>query len=152
MKTYVHLWQYIAELFLECGMFQTNVVEKIKINILRSITLFRKSCCLRDNVKIAVKARQVRDDDDNNRTGRMRTACWITKVTDTHAEHKILTVFHGNSGYTKQSQSPVIRTSPGLLQHTREYLKSIRKCLWFVFKQFITYTIWSGLLPTFTPY
>ena len=78
-------------------------------------------------MKNAVKARQARDDDDNI-TGRMRTACWITKVTDTHAEYIIL-LFHGNSGYTKESQSYVISISPGLLQHTCEYLKSIRKCL-----------------------
>jgi hypothetical protein len=29
MKTYVHV-QYLAELFLEWGMFQKNFVEKIK--------------------------------------------------------------------------------------------------------------------------
>jgi hypothetical protein len=90
MKTYVHLWQYKAELFLECGMFQTNVVDKIKIHILWSITLFRKSCCLRDNVENAVKARQATDD---NITERMRIACWITKVTDTQAEYIILIAF-----------------------------------------------------------
>jgi hypothetical protein len=36
MKTSPHLWQYIAEFFLEWEMFQTNVVEKIETNILRS--------------------------------------------------------------------------------------------------------------------
>ena len=30
MKTYVHLWQYVAELFLEWEMFQVRVVEKTK--------------------------------------------------------------------------------------------------------------------------
>jgi hypothetical protein len=38
MKTYVHLWQYLAEFVLEWEMFQTNVVEKIKTHILYSIT------------------------------------------------------------------------------------------------------------------
>jgi hypothetical protein len=30
MKTYVHLWQYVFEFFLEYEMFQTKVAEKIK--------------------------------------------------------------------------------------------------------------------------
>jgi hypothetical protein len=34
MKTYVHLWLYLAEFFLEWEMFQTNVVEKIKTNFM----------------------------------------------------------------------------------------------------------------------
>jgi len=38
MKTYVHLWQYLAEFFLEWKMFQTEFVEKIKTHILYSIT------------------------------------------------------------------------------------------------------------------
>ena len=28
MKTYVHLWQYLAEFISEWEMFQTNVAEK----------------------------------------------------------------------------------------------------------------------------
>jgi hypothetical protein len=34
MKTYVHLWYYLAEFFLEWEMFQTEVVERIKTHIL----------------------------------------------------------------------------------------------------------------------
>jgi hypothetical protein len=33
METYVQLWQYLAEFFLEWEMFQTNVVEKMKTYI-----------------------------------------------------------------------------------------------------------------------
>ena len=51
MKTFRHLWQYLAD-FLEWEMFQTKVVEKIKIHILCSITFFfRKSRRLWDNVE-----------------------------------------------------------------------------------------------------
>ena len=32
MKAYVHSW-YLAKLFLEWGMFQTNILEKIEIHI-----------------------------------------------------------------------------------------------------------------------
>ena len=31
MKAYTHLWQYIAEIFLEWEMLHTKFVEKIKI-------------------------------------------------------------------------------------------------------------------------
>ena len=41
----------LARFFLERKMFQTNVLEEMKIHILCSITLFRKSCRLWDNVK-----------------------------------------------------------------------------------------------------
>jgi hypothetical protein len=37
MKTYVHLWQYLAEFFLEWKMLQRKVVERIKTHILFSI-------------------------------------------------------------------------------------------------------------------
>jgi hypothetical protein len=43
MKTYVHLWQYLAEFFLEWEMFQTKVVEKIKTHVLCSITFFTEN-------------------------------------------------------------------------------------------------------------
>jgi hypothetical protein len=35
MKSCVHLWQYLAEFFLEREMFDTKVVEKIQTHILR---------------------------------------------------------------------------------------------------------------------
>ena len=33
MKTFPHLWQYLAKFFLEWEMFHTEVVEKIKTHI-----------------------------------------------------------------------------------------------------------------------
>ena len=51
MKMFLHLWQYLAEFFLEWEMLQIKVAEKIKILILCSITFFRKSCRLLDNVE-----------------------------------------------------------------------------------------------------
>ena len=33
MKTYVYLWQYLAEFFLQWNIFRTKFVEKIKIHI-----------------------------------------------------------------------------------------------------------------------
>jgi hypothetical protein len=62
MKTYVQLW-YIAEFLLEWEMFQARVVENIKTQILCSITFFRKSRRLWDNVEKYCKAGQATDDN-----------------------------------------------------------------------------------------
>jgi hypothetical protein len=40
MKTYVYLWQYLAEFCLECEIFQAEVAEKTKTYILCSIKFF----------------------------------------------------------------------------------------------------------------
>jgi hypothetical protein len=80
MKTYVHLWQYLAELFLEWEMFQTKVTGKIKTNILCSVTFSRKSHRLWDNVEKYGTARQA---TDGNIIRRMRFACCTTKATGT---------------------------------------------------------------------
>jgi hypothetical protein len=89
----------------------TNVVEKIKTHILRSITFFRESCRLRDNVE---KYSRTGRATDCNIIGRMRSACWITKATDTHSEYVILIAFPGNYGYTNAPRCDVIRTLPVL--------------------------------------
>jgi len=44
-------------------MFQTKGVEKIKTHILCSITVFRKSCRLWDNVEKYCRAGQATDDN-----------------------------------------------------------------------------------------
>ena len=75
MKTFSHLWQYLAEFFLEWEMFQIKVVKKIKTRILCSATFFRKSCCLWDNVEKYGGAREAAD------VIRRRVACWIIKAT-----------------------------------------------------------------------
>jgi len=43
MKTCVHLWLYLAELFLEWDMFQAKIVEKIRTHILRLATFLPKT-------------------------------------------------------------------------------------------------------------
>ena len=51
MKTFRHLRPCLSDFFLEWEMFHTKVVQKIKIHILCSVTIFQKSCRLRDNVE-----------------------------------------------------------------------------------------------------
>ena len=59
-----------------------NIVEKIRTPVLFSITVFQKSCRLRNNVENYGRGRQATGD---NIIRRMRIACWLAKVTDTHS-------------------------------------------------------------------
>jgi len=40
MKTNIHFLSYLAHFFLECEMFRTQVVEKIKTHVLCSVIFF----------------------------------------------------------------------------------------------------------------
>jgi hypothetical protein len=51
IKTFSHLWQYLAKFFLEWEMFGRKFVEKIKIHIRCPVTFLLKSCCVWDNVE-----------------------------------------------------------------------------------------------------
>jgi hypothetical protein len=51
MKTDVDFLSYLAEFFLQWEMFPVYFVQKIKTHILSSITFFRKSCRLWENVE-----------------------------------------------------------------------------------------------------
>ena len=59
MKTNKQFWSYLAQFFLEWEMFQTKFVEEIKTHILCSVTFFRKSYRLWDNVEKYCRAGQV---------------------------------------------------------------------------------------------
>jgi len=63
MKTCVHLWLYLAQLFLEWKIFQTEVAEKIKMHILCAVTFSRKSCRFWDNEEKYGRAGQATDDN-----------------------------------------------------------------------------------------
>jgi hypothetical protein len=77
MKTNVHLW-YLAQVFLEWGMFQTRVVEKLKTRVLCSVIFFNRA--VYENVEKYGGASQA---TDGTVIRQMRIACWINKVTDT---------------------------------------------------------------------
>ena len=85
-------------------MFQTKVVQKIKTHILCSVTFFRKSCGLWNNVEKCCTSGQVTD-------GNMAHAhCML----DTSGYRHTLTIFniysHYNSGCRNASEYYVIRT------------------------------------------
>jgi hypothetical protein len=103
MNIYVHLW-YLAEFFLQWEVFQTIVVEKIKIHILCPITFLWKSHPLWNNVEKYGIARQATDD---NTIQRMRCACWIPEL-QTHSEYTRFIAFLRQQWLPSALQSCVI--------------------------------------------
>ena len=79
MKTYVNLWQCLAEFVLEREIFETKVVEKTKTHIL-SFFFHKDIAFFWGYVEMYGRDRQATDD---NIKRRIRFACWITKTTDT---------------------------------------------------------------------
>jgi hypothetical protein len=71
-------------------MFQTRVVEKLKTHILCSTTFSENTVFYEIKLKKYGRARQ---ELDENITRRIRYACWITEVTNTHCEYVILITF-----------------------------------------------------------
>jgi hypothetical protein len=62
MKTFLHLWPYLAKSILEWETFLVEAVEQIKTHILCSVTFFRKSCRLWDNVEKYTAAIEAADN------------------------------------------------------------------------------------------
>ena len=129
MKTFSHLWQYLAKFFSQWEMFQTKVVEKIKTHILCSVRFIRKLCRWWYNEEKCGGARGVTNDVT---IWRIRVACWMSKATCTHLHahshapghthartHAHLFIyllfFHGNNAFVNAPQCYVIRTLPVLL-------------------------------------
>ena len=75
MKTFLNLWQYFAEFFLEWKIFQTKSVGKIKTYSMFSNFFFFE--------KVDVYETVLKNMVDNNIIRRMRFACWKTKATNT---------------------------------------------------------------------
>jgi hypothetical protein len=85
MNSNIHFLSHLAQ-FLESGMVQTKIVEKIKTHILCQTTFSKKSCCLCDVEKYC-RARQATDNTT------MCITCWIPKVTNKHSEYVMLIPF-----------------------------------------------------------
>jgi hypothetical protein len=56
MKINIRFWSHLAHCFLERQMFQTNLAEKIKTQILRYEICCRKLCSLKESVEKKVKS------------------------------------------------------------------------------------------------
>ena len=130
MKTYIRLWKYLAEFFLEWEIFQPKVVEKIKTHILYSVNISRKSYRLRFDVEKYGRAGQAKD---GNIIRRMRITRWITKATNTHSELIILSAFprqqclHEGTPMPRLHRSTVPVLSLNNLRLERDCFKTVPK-------------------------
>ena len=88
MKTYVH-FRYVSQFFLEREIFHNKFYRKSKGTYYVQ-EIFFKSCPLRNNIRKCKSGKAT----NNNRVMRMRTACWITKVTHTHTHTHTQTHTH----------------------------------------------------------
>jgi hypothetical protein len=84
MKTRAHLWQYLAKFFVEWEMFQARFVKKTKAHIFPKIVPIMGRCGSYSRARQATGDKKIR---------RMRFACRVTKVTDTHWVYVILVAF-----------------------------------------------------------
>jgi hypothetical protein len=87
MKTKMQLSLYLAH-YLECKMFQTEVIERKKTHVLCSVAIF-----LNRTVYETMWKNTVEPDSPQMTIWRMRIACWIPKATNTHSSYVILIVF-----------------------------------------------------------
>jgi hypothetical protein len=143
MKTFRHFWRYLAKFFLEWEMFQTKVVEKIKTHILCSITFFRKSHRLWDNVEKCNRDRGATNTSQHGayalRAGlarlyaRMRMHTRTRKHAHTQTTVQYLLLFHSKSGYVNAPHCYVIRTLPvffffAFVQKAKQWLHKHHPC------------------------
>ena len=129
MKTFSHLWQYLAEFFLEWEIFQINFAGKIKKHSSCSVTFFRKSCRLwhnvdkyggaRETVEDNITARYMLDNWGYMRASTRPSPCTLTLTnTNTHTRtrlrarghtHTHLLLSHGKKLFRKRAS--VLRCS-----------------------------------------
>ena len=64
MKTDIQFWSYLAQLFLEREMFQTNFVEKIKTHILCLVAFYLENR-VTDKIIMEKYCRSEQATDDN---------------------------------------------------------------------------------------
>ena len=90
MKTYVHVWKYLSEFFLEWNVSDKSCRENQNTHFMFGNFFFLTNCAILWQYGKYGKAGLATDD---NKIRRMRPACWITKVTDAHSEYVILLAF-----------------------------------------------------------
>jgi hypothetical protein len=88
LKTNIHFWSHLSQLFLQWEMFRTKVVEKIKTRILCSIALYENRATYEKIYKNIVKP-----DRSYMAMLHIRMASWISEATNTHSEYVIRIAF-----------------------------------------------------------
>jgi hypothetical protein len=92
--------------------FRQKLYRKPKHTFCIQYRLFRKPCCLWDNVENYGTAKQATDD---NTIRRMRFACWVIKATDTDSEHVIVIAFQPQQWLRERASTIRYSTLPLLL-------------------------------------
>ena len=89
MKTFPHLWQYLAEFFLEWEIFQISVVEKIRSHILCSVAFPENRAVYEMTSKTVVETEKLQ-------IIWRRVACWVSKATraQAHVRARATTFIH----------------------------------------------------------
>jgi len=98
------LHDYLCTLMMNCPYYEKCFRQSCSENQNKYFmfkNIFPKILPLCDNVETYSRALEATDD---NLVQYMRTACWITKTTDTNSEHVILIVFHDKNGYANAHQ------------------------------------------------
>ena len=86
MQTLSHLWQYFAEFFFDCEMYQMKVIEEIKTHFMFNNFFPRISCRIWDDVE---KYGDVREATNDNAVWLMRFARRISKATRAQAHNHV---------------------------------------------------------------
>jgi hypothetical protein len=115
MQTDVHLWQYLAEFFLEWQTLHTKFVQKIKTRFILNHFFFPKVAASWDDVEKYCTTTLATDD---NIIRRKCIVCWTTKTADTPTEYATITDFPQQKLLWKAPHRYVLWTkSPALCFH-----------------------------------
>jgi hypothetical protein len=107
LRKYQYTFLIISSPFLlEMKNFWDKFVEEIKIHILCSVNIFRKSYRLYENM---LKNTVVRGRPQMT-IWRVHIACWINNFTITNRSCVIFLLFHSNNGCTNAPQCYVVRS------------------------------------------
>ena len=101
MKTFSHLWRYLAELFLEWEMFQIKVVEKIKTHILHSVTFFPENRAICE-----IMPKNVVERGRSQIIWRPRVESWTIKAKRPKARPRLCTHTHTHTDAHTSMPSP----------------------------------------------
>ena len=82
MKTYIILWLYLAQSFLEREMFQTKLEKKIKTHFIVKKIYSVENC----DVYEIMWENIVQPDTPQMTIRRMRIVCWISEATNAHIQ------------------------------------------------------------------
>jgi hypothetical protein len=124
MNAFSHLWQYLADFFLEWEMFQfhRNVCRETQNTYFMFSDFFSEN-----HAGYEIMSKNMLEPERTQTIWRLRVAYWISKPTRMHARTQkyVILLFHGNSGFVNAPQCYVTRTLrvlfhvPAGVVHTR---------------------------------